>query len=293
MEHIILFDHVDFRGAHRHVYQGEPNLEARDGGRFNDRLSSAFVLDGNWAFYRDRDFGHEYGRVLPPGRYPRLNTPELGIPNDAVTAVKAVRGATIPAPPGGGPTGHAILFEHQNFRGRHRHVVAREPDLAADEDDGFNDRVSAVAVLEGVWRFYRHVGLREAYPTLLGPGLYSWIRASGAAIRNDDVSALEPVSERGTGQGLPLGGHVVLYEKPDFEGYHRHVFWAERDLGHPEDGRLAGRVGSIAVLAGEWSVCRGAEFADPHDRTLRVGLYPRLSEVGLGSGSIHSLEPVP
>jgi hypothetical protein len=47
------------------------------------------------------------------------------------------------------PMAHIILFEHINFHGSHKHVLGKEPNLNADDDDFFNDRVSSMAILEG------------------------------------------------------------------------------------------------------------------------------------------------
>lgn len=49
--------------------------------------------------------------------------------------------------------GHVILFEHANFRGRHRHIFQNEEDLFhtdSPNDEHFNDITSSIVVLDGV-----------------------------------------------------------------------------------------------------------------------------------------------
>jgi hypothetical protein len=51
MTHVILFEHAQFHGQHKHVFRAEANLNAADDNFFNDKVSSLVVLEGNWAFY--------------------------------------------------------------------------------------------------------------------------------------------------------------------------------------------------------------------------------------------------
>ncbi len=83
-----------------------------------------------------------------------------------------------------------ILFEHINFRGAHKHVFWPEPNLAAPDDDFFNDTTSSIVVIEGQWAFYRDINFQFLDGTL-GPGIYPWVEAVG--IKNDDISSLQPV----------------------------------------------------------------------------------------------------
>ncbi|WP_425341931.1 beta/gamma crystallin-related protein [Amycolatopsis coloradensis] len=90
MPHVILFEHVRFHGAHKHVFVAEPNLNASDDRFFNDKVSSAVVLDGRWAFFRHGNFSDLLG-VLGPGNYPSLQ--DVGIANDAVSSLRPAVGA--------------------------------------------------------------------------------------------------------------------------------------------------------------------------------------------------------
>ena len=52
MAHVILFEHLNFHGAHKHVVGAESNLNAQDDSFFNDNVRSFVVIEDNWAFYR-------------------------------------------------------------------------------------------------------------------------------------------------------------------------------------------------------------------------------------------------
>lgn len=82
MAHIILFEHANFRGAHKHVFDntagilqgngedGEWNLNADDDNDFNDRgTQSIVVLEGTWEFFADWKYENKLAE-LGPGRYP-------------------------------------------------------------------------------------------------------------------------------------------------------------------------------------------------------------------------------
>ncbi|MEG3437327.1 beta/gamma crystallin-related protein [Pannus brasiliensis CCIBt3594] len=84
-----------------------------------------------------------------------------------------------------------ILFEHANFHGAHKHVFGREPNLNAEDDNFFNDRVSSIVVISGNWAFYRHAGFDGQYARILGPGTYPFVE--DVDIQNDDISSLQPV----------------------------------------------------------------------------------------------------
>jgi hypothetical protein len=181
--HVILFEHANFHGAHKHVYSSEPNLAAPDDSFFNDRVSSIVVLSGTWRLYRHVGFQGKYPRNLGPGAYPYVGN--VDIQNDDMSSLQPAGMGGVASLP------HAILFEHANLRGRHKHVFAGEPNLAANDDNFFNDRVSSVVVLSGQWAFYRHVNFEEQYAATLGPGIYRFVSELG--INNDDMSSLRPI----------------------------------------------------------------------------------------------------
>lgn len=81
---VILFEHANFHGAHKHVFTCEDNLNSSDDSFYNDKTSSIIVISGYWNFYRDsryRGFTFQFG----PGAYPTL--PAL---NDDITSLCVV-----------------------------------------------------------------------------------------------------------------------------------------------------------------------------------------------------------
>ena len=88
MAHVILFEHANFRGAHKHVFQAEANLNADGDDFFNDKTSSIVVLDGRWTFFVDSNFVGEVGGILGPGSYAFVEN--VGIPNDRISSLRPV-----------------------------------------------------------------------------------------------------------------------------------------------------------------------------------------------------------
>jgi len=87
MAHVILFEHINFHGAHKHIFASESNLAAGDDSFFNDRTSSIVVLSGTWEFFRDINFV-DFEARLAQGLYPNVTT--VGIANDSVSSVRRV-----------------------------------------------------------------------------------------------------------------------------------------------------------------------------------------------------------
>jgi Beta/Gamma crystallin len=189
MAHVILFENAQFHGQHKHVFRGEPNLNAGDDNYFNDKVSSLVVLEGNWAFYADWKFQSQYPPILGPGLYPVL---PAGIKNDDMSSLQPVDAG--PTVSGGPVDSHVMLFEHANFHGAHKHVFTREPNLNADDDSYFNDKISSFVILSGLWVFFSDWQFKNPYAggTQFGPAIDgSWVEALG--IKNDDMSSLQPV----------------------------------------------------------------------------------------------------
>jgi hypothetical protein len=88
MGHLILFEHVNFHGKHKHIFQDEPNLDAADDNSFNDITSSIVILEGKWEFFVHKDFQHHTGLFLEPGLYPTVF--DVEIENDAVSSLRQV-----------------------------------------------------------------------------------------------------------------------------------------------------------------------------------------------------------
>jgi hypothetical protein len=88
MSEIVLFEHVNFRGAHKHLYGSEENLAHPEDNFFNDRISSFVIVSGTWQFFRDINFTGPASNIFGPGRFNWVEA--VGIPNDSVSSVRRV-----------------------------------------------------------------------------------------------------------------------------------------------------------------------------------------------------------
>lgn len=86
--HIIIFQHADFRGHHRHIFGEEKNLNHPDDRSLNDKMSSFVILEGKWQFFRHAEFKIPYEPILGPGVYRWVG--DHKIENDQVSSLKSV-----------------------------------------------------------------------------------------------------------------------------------------------------------------------------------------------------------
>ncbi|WP_425147145.1 beta/gamma crystallin-related protein [Deinococcus sp.] len=86
MGHIILFEHANLHGAHKHLFGSEENLNADDDNFFNDRVSSFVILEGHWQFFTNWRFKEPASNVFGPGVYNWVE--DVGIPNDSISSVR-------------------------------------------------------------------------------------------------------------------------------------------------------------------------------------------------------------
>ncbi len=84
--HMILFEHSNFDGNHRHVIDTISNFNNVSGG-INDQISSIVILDGTWDFFRDVNFTNRMA-TLGVGDYPDVTV--VGIANDSLSSVRLV-----------------------------------------------------------------------------------------------------------------------------------------------------------------------------------------------------------
>jgi hypothetical protein len=87
MAEIILFEHIDFEGAHRHLFTSDDNLGSLYD-NFNDITSSFVVVSGEWQFSRDANYSGPDSNIFGPGLYNWVE--EVGIPNDSISSVALV-----------------------------------------------------------------------------------------------------------------------------------------------------------------------------------------------------------
>jgi hypothetical protein len=292
MAHVILFEHPNFHGAHKHVVGAESNLNAEDDSFFNDNVRSLVVVEGNWAFYRTYKFADQYSGILGPGLYPNVGAANI-TPADMSSLQPVDEGPTVIGAP---LDNHILLFEHGSFHGAHKHVFSAEGNLNAPDDNSFNDAVSSLAVLNGNWAFYRYYDFGFQYPPVLGPAGYPFV--GFVQIQNDDMSSLRPAKDAQPTVRNPLliDQGVVLYELAAFHGDHKHVVTWESNLNASDDNSFNDNVLSIAVLSHEWVFFRDYNFQNQYlDQNqspivLSVGRYPSVDDAGIQS-DLSSLGP--
>lgn len=87
--HIIVFQHLDFRGHHRHIFAAERNLNHPEDKTLNDQISSFVVVSGSWKFFMHSDYASPLGGEFAPGLYRWVEA--VGIKNDQVSSLKCIR----------------------------------------------------------------------------------------------------------------------------------------------------------------------------------------------------------
>lgn len=161
---IVLFEHVDYRGAKIVLGRDEPNLVARG---FNDIASSIRVKGGTWELCEHVNYGGRCIRVSDdnPNLVPR------GF-NDIVSSVRLVRdrderdwGRDRDRDWGrdhdrdwdrdhDSRRADIVLFEHVDFAGDRRELDDDARNLVRLD---FNDIVSSIRIRHGVWQVCEHV----------------------------------------------------------------------------------------------------------------------------------------
>jgi hypothetical protein len=84
--HVILFEHHNFQGRHKHIFQNEPNLKSDSSNSFDKLMSSIVVLEGSWDFFKEPNFKNGTGLTATPGLYPLAS--ELEIMEKGVSSLR-------------------------------------------------------------------------------------------------------------------------------------------------------------------------------------------------------------
>ena len=87
--HIIVFQHANFRGHHRHIFGMESNLNHPEDRSLNDQISSFVVISGTWKLYRNSNFRVPLGSEYGPGEYRWVGS--AGVQNDQVSSLRCIR----------------------------------------------------------------------------------------------------------------------------------------------------------------------------------------------------------
>ncbi|HOW65499.1 MAG TPA: beta/gamma crystallin-related protein [Candidatus Paceibacterota bacterium] len=87
--HVVVFQHIDFRGHHRHIFAAERNLNHPEDNSLNDKISSFVVMSGTWKFYMHANYGTPLGGAYGPGLYRWVEA--VGIKNDQLSSLKCIK----------------------------------------------------------------------------------------------------------------------------------------------------------------------------------------------------------
>ncbi len=87
--HIIVFQHANFRGHHRHIFGMEHNLNHPEDRSLNDQISSFMVLSGTWKLYRHSNFRVGMGSEYAPGAYRWVEA--VGVKNDQMSSLRCIK----------------------------------------------------------------------------------------------------------------------------------------------------------------------------------------------------------
>jgi len=268
---VILYEHINFRGKHKHVIdRDEPDLH-KDG--WGDRISSIQVLSGTWQFCQHVNYGG-WSVNLGPGNYPWVE--DFGIPNDNISSLRRIStGIGLINTPG------LIIYEHIDFKGDHKHIIDR--DESSLHPDGWGDRLSSFQIISGRWRFFQHVDY-SGWSNVLGPGNYRWVEQVG--ISNDQISSIRR-EEAAVVIPDMQSVETILYEHIDFRGDHKHLINHGQKNLHT-DG-WGDRVSSIQVLSGNrWTFHEHVDYAGA-SINLGPGSYRWIVDAGMANDRLSSV----
>jgi Beta/Gamma crystallin len=280
--HVILFADRALQGAHRHIFNGEADLNSIG---FDNTVSSLVVLSGSWVFFRNSDFNDDYPVILGPGTY--IWVEDVQIRNDDMSSLMVTDQPATVQPPLT-LDAQIVLFEHRDFHGDHRHLFMTQKDLGLEQ---FDNVTSSLAILSGTWATFADPDLQRPYDVLLGPGLYPWVEKVG--IRNDDLSSLTPTNDQPT-VPPPAGvnAETALFIDINLHGDHKHVFTNESDLGAGDDNSFNNAVSSLVVIRNTWQFFRDANFSRDYPNLLAEGLFRWVVDVGITNDDMSSLAVV-
>lgn len=178
MAKIKLYQDKGYGGRVLELTDSAPRLSVYD---FNDRLSSYVAESGDWILYGDADYdGDDVYMAVAGSSHPRvsmINFDPVGAKvegfNDRISSVRLL------------PTSGICLFQHSYYRGRMLHLTESKSNLINLD---FNDRVSSVIVLTGVWKLFQNVDFGGNKWTL-GRGLY--YNSDAGNFSNDSISSVQ------------------------------------------------------------------------------------------------------
>jgi hypothetical protein len=92
-----------------------------------------------------------------------------------------------------------IVFKDAGFSGDSRIFSAPAPDAVNDYGisyvgDDWNDTISSVIVVSGIWQFFENGGFTDPH-TQVGPGWYSYVQDPSFNQDNDTISSMLCVAD--------------------------------------------------------------------------------------------------
>lgn len=152
----------------------------------------------------------------------------------------------------------AVVYADAGYRGVALRVAGDVPDLARVQ---FNDRISSISILSGVWEVCTHANFRGKCATID----MSVARLSDLRL-NDNISSIRPVGhgrsdgrydDRARGGQRDRQADLAL-----FSGTHMRAdaFELNGDIANLADYRFNDKASSIRVMRGTWLACEHANY---------------------------------
>jgi len=151
---VILSDEPNFRGKHHHLFGSkDPDfLEHGDlrESYFNDLTSSLIIKRGIWGFYRAINFQQDES-ILGPGMY--CTMADFNVGGNVLSSAKLFSDC----PPI--ELNEIVLYDHEEFGGRHHHVFTLDYQLPAT----LENKVYSIVVKSGRWALYKDISFSNVY----------------------------------------------------------------------------------------------------------------------------------
>jgi hypothetical protein len=154
--------------------------------------------------------------------------------------------------------GGALVHADAGYRGGALQLDGVVPDLSRLR---FNDRISSISILSGVWEVCTDANFRGKCATLDT----SMPRLNDLRL-NDNISSIRPVGfgrgdtrydDRARGGKRGRSADVVLFSNADLGG---DPFELNRDMADLSDYRFNDKASSILVRRGTWLACEHANY---------------------------------
>jgi len=93
-------------------------------------------------------------------------------------------------------------------------------------------------------------------------------------------------------QECAMAAEIILFERSNCRGTHRHVFVEEADLLEGLDDFMEEKVASFVVVEGSWTFYSDINFSGQKSRPIGPGVYGALESIGMPNNAVFSLSSV-